>query len=88
MIVRRINRTIQVEISALYTYDTRRAEQCSERLRDALVSAGLSWVLADFADFESVSYPDYESDAMVYEFYIPKRTLIFRRFDDVLPTKH
>ena len=88
MIVKRIGLTIQVEISLGLAYDTRSAGQAIEKMRAALDSAGLSWVPADFNGFDSVSYPDYKSDAMIYEFRIPKRYLIFRRFDDVLPTKH
>jgi hypothetical protein len=87
MKVRRINRTIRVEISVLDARDTHSASQVIEKLRTDLDSAGLSWVLADFAGFDSVSYPDFESDAMIYEFYIPERTLIFKCFDDVLSTR-
>jgi len=88
MIVKRIGMTIQVQISGLESYGTSNAGRDIGNLRAAMDHAGLSWVPADFKGLDSVSYQDYKSDAMIYEFRIPKRYLIFKSFDDVLHTGH
>jgi hypothetical protein len=87
MKVTRSGLVLVVEVSGMESYQIHSREELDALIKRAVDESGPSWVAFEQLRFVG-KRPCYYRDADFFVFEIPKKCVLFRKFDDVIPTRH